>query len=157
MFDNFYNIGTWNIRKLVVEYIMSLKRKRRMKPKAKSCAEDKYHLIFNNVLTTSPDILQSNTHKGCCVLNTMECNYKLRSVIRREDQSKVTKWTWFNKEVSDTFLCSWMVSRKVVDHTNIGRTIVSTSISMKGIPITILTHVSKEWNYTVISTDISTK
>ena len=33
------------------------------------------------------------------------------------------KWTWFNKQVRDTFLCSWMISRKLVDHTNIGRAI----------------------------------
>ena len=33
------------------------------------------------------------------------------------------KWTWFNKQVRDTLLCSWMVSRKLVDHTNIGRAI----------------------------------
>ena len=28
-----------------------------------------------------------------------------------------------NKQVHDTFLCSWMISRKLVDHTNIGRAI----------------------------------
>ena len=44
-------------------------------------------------------------------------------MIGREDDSKFTKWTWFNKQVCDTFLCSWMISRKLVDHTNIGRVI----------------------------------
>ena len=33
--------------------------------------------------------------------------------------SKVTKWTWFNKQVSDTLICSWMISQKLVDHINI--------------------------------------
>ena len=61
---------------------MSLKRNQRMKLKAKGCAKDKYYLIFNNVLTSSSDLLQSNTHKGYCVLNTTDYNYKLKSVIR---------------------------------------------------------------------------
>ena len=81
VFDNNHNIDTWNHRKQVVGYIMSLKRKQRMKMKAKSCTEDKYHLIFNNVLKLSSDILQSNTHKGSCVLNTTDYIYKLRSVV----------------------------------------------------------------------------
>ena len=63
MFDNNYNIDTWNIRRQVVGYIMSLKRKRRMKLKANNHEEDKYHLIFNKVLTTNSNRLQSNTHK----------------------------------------------------------------------------------------------
>ena len=57
------------------------------------------------------------------MLNTTDYNYKLRSVVRQEGESKVTKLTWFNKTVYDIFLCSWMISRKLVDHTNIGRTI----------------------------------
>ena len=64
MFDNNYNIDKWNIRRQVAGYIMSLKRKQRMKLKANSCEEDKYHLIFHNVLTPSSNILASNTHKG---------------------------------------------------------------------------------------------
>ena len=44
-------------------------------------------------------------------------------MIGREDDSKFTKWTWFDKQVHDTFLCSWTISRKLVDHTNIGRAI----------------------------------
>ena len=35
MFDNNYDIDTWNIKRQIVGYIMSLKRKRRMKLKAK--------------------------------------------------------------------------------------------------------------------------
>ena len=91
MFDNNYNIDTLHIRKQVVGYIMSLKRKQKIKLKANSCAEDKYHLIFNNVLISSFILLQSNTHKGCCVLNTTNYNFKLRSVIGRENDSKVKK------------------------------------------------------------------
>ena len=75
------------------------------------------------MLASSSNLLQSNTHKGCCVLNTTDYNYKLRSVIGREDDSKVTKWIWFNKQVLGTFFCSWMISHKLVDHTNIGRAI----------------------------------
>ena len=60
--------------------------------------------MFNNVLPTDSDLLYTNTHKGCCLLNANECNYKLRSVIGQEDVSKVTKWTWFNKQVRDTLL-----------------------------------------------------
>ena len=89
--DNNYNIDIWNIRKQVAGYIMSLKSKRRMKLKAKGCTEGHYHLTFNNVLASSSKISQSNTHKGCCVLNTIYCNYKLRSMIGREDDSKITK------------------------------------------------------------------
>ena len=111
------NIG--NIRRQVVGYIMSLKKKL----KANNHEENKYHLMFNNVLSPDSDLLQTNTHKGCCLLNANEYNYKLRSVIGQEDEFKVTKWTWFNKQVPDTLLCSWMISRKLVDHTNIGRAI----------------------------------
>ena len=46
MFNNNHNINSWNIRKQVAGYIMSLKRKRRMKLHAKGCAEGHYHLIF---------------------------------------------------------------------------------------------------------------
>ena len=99
---------------------MSLKREQRMKLKANIPNENKYHLIFNNVLSSDSNILQSNTHQGCYVLNANEYNYKLRSVIGREDKSKFTKWMWFNKKVRATLLCLWMISPKLVDHTNIG-------------------------------------
>ena len=93
MFDTNYNTDTWDIRRQVVGYVMSMKRKRRMKLKAKHCEEDKYTLIFNNILISDSDLLQSNTYKGCCLLNTTEYNYKLRSVIGQEDESKVKTWT----------------------------------------------------------------
>ena len=64
-----------------------------MKLKANNHEENKYYLMFNNALTSDSDLLGSNTHKGCCVLNVTEYNYKLRSVIGREDESKVKTWT----------------------------------------------------------------
>ena len=87
--------NTDNIRRQVVEYIMSLKRKQRTKLKACSPEQDTYHLMFNNVLPSDSDLLCTNTHKG-------ENNDKRKSVIGREDEYKVTKWTWFNKQVHDT-------------------------------------------------------
>lgn len=93
MIDYNHNINSGIIRRQVVGYIMSLKRKRRMKLKAYSPEEDKYHLMFNNVLSSDSDILQTNTHKECCMLNANEYTYKLGSVIGKEDESKVTKWT----------------------------------------------------------------
>ena len=62
-----------------------------MKLKANNHEEDTYHLMFNNVLILDSDLLQCNTHKGCCVLNATEYSYKLRSAIEQEDESKVKK------------------------------------------------------------------
>ena len=70
-------ILTWNIRRQVVGYIMSMKRKGRMKLKADSPEEGKYHLMFNNLLPSDSDLLQTNTHKGCCMMNAIEYNYKI--------------------------------------------------------------------------------
>ena len=86
-----YNIDIRNIRIQIVGYIMSMKRKRRTKLKEKGYAEDRYHHVFNNVLESNSQLLQSNTQKGCCTLNTTNYNYKLRSVIGQTDNSKVTK------------------------------------------------------------------
>ena len=102
---------------------MSLKRKQRTKLKAKGCTEGCYHQIFNHVLESNSNLVQSNTHKGCCMLDTTDYNYKLRSVLGREYDSTANKWTWFNKQVHDTFLCSWMISRALVDYTEMGRAI----------------------------------
>ena len=63
IFNNSYNIDTWNIRRLVVGYIIFLKRKRRMELKTNSREENKYHIMFNNILTSDSDLLQFNTHK----------------------------------------------------------------------------------------------
>ena len=123
MLDHDYNIDILNIRKQVAGYIISLKRKQKAKLKAKECAEGCYHCIFNHVLESSSDLVQSNTHKGCCALDTADYNYKLRSVLGREDDSTIKKWTWFNKQMCDTFLCSWMISQALVDYTNMRRAI----------------------------------
>ena len=53
----------------------------------------------------------------------MDYNYKLRSVIGQEDDFTANKWTWFNKQVCDIFLCSWMISRVLVNYTDTGRAI----------------------------------
>ena len=90
-----------------------------MKLKAWSPEQNKCHFVFNNVLPSDSNLLRTNSHKGCCMLNANEYNYKLRSVIGREDEYTVTNRTWLNKQVRDTLLCSWMISRKLVDHTNI--------------------------------------
>ena len=57
------------------------------------------------------------------MLDTTDYNYKLRSVLGQEDDSTVTKRTWFNKKECDTFLCSWMISWALVDYTDMGRAI----------------------------------
>ena len=106
MIDYNHSNNIDNNRRQVVGYITSMKRKQRMKLKACSPEENKYHLMFNNVLPSDSDLLRTNTHKGCCMLNANEYNYELRSVIGQEDESKVTKWTWFNKQVCDMILCS---------------------------------------------------
>ena len=150
-----YNIDTWNIRKQVLGYIISRKRKQRAKLKAKVCTKGCYHHIFNHILGSSCNLLQSNTQRGCCVLDTTGYNYKVRSVIRRENDSKVTKWTWFNKQVCHTFLCSWMISQKLVDHTNMGRAIgcilnkvYAPSVSMRDSIGSTTSFFIHQWYYT---------
>ena len=69
------------------------KRKQREKLKVKGCTEGCYHRIFNHKMELSSDLVQSNTHKGCCMLNTTDCDYKLRSVFGREDDYIANKWT----------------------------------------------------------------
>ena len=101
---------------------MFLKRKRRAKLKAKGCAEGRYHQIFNHKMESSSDLIQSNTHKGCRMLNIMDY-YKLRNVLEYEDDSTINKWTWFNKKVCDIFLCSCIISQALVDYTDMGRAI----------------------------------
>ena len=70
---------------------MSLKRKQRAKLKAKGYVEGRYHHIFNHMLDSSSDLVRSNTHKGCCMLDATDYNYNLRSLIGREEDFKVTK------------------------------------------------------------------
>ena len=58
-----------------------MKRKQRTKLKAKVCAEDCYHHIFSNVLESISELLHSNTHKACCMLDKTNYNYKILSAI----------------------------------------------------------------------------
>ena len=78
-YDHYDNIN--NIQRQVIGHVMSMKRKRRTNLKARYRQQDEYHLMFNNVLPSGSDLLCINTHKGCCLLNTNEYNYKQRSVI----------------------------------------------------------------------------
>ena len=90
--NNYNNSNnTCNIRRQVVAYIMSMKRKRRMKLKVCSPEEEKYHSMLNNMLPSISDLLRTNIHKGYCMLNANEYNYKIRSVIGQEDEYEVTK------------------------------------------------------------------
>ena len=77
----------------VIGYTMSMKRKQRTNLKSQYQEQDKYQLMFNNLIPSDSDLLCTNTHKGYCMLNAYEYLYKLRSVIGQEDESKVTKWT----------------------------------------------------------------
>ena len=67
MIDYNHSNNTNNIRRQVVGYIMSLKKKRRTQLAACSPEQDKYHLMFSNVLPCDSDLLCTNTHKGCCL------------------------------------------------------------------------------------------
>ena len=78
-------------QKIVVEYTMCLKRKQRAKLEGKECAEGHYHQMFYHKMKSSSDLLKSNTHKDCHMLNTTDYNYKLRSVIGQENDSTVDK------------------------------------------------------------------
>ena len=71
-------------------------------------------------------------------MNAMNYNYKLRSVIGQEYNFTVNKWMWFDTQVRDIFLWSWMISRALVDYINMGRiigcildNIYARSVSMK--------------------------
>ena len=63
-----------NFRRQAVGYITFMKRKRRMKLKTCSPEENKYHLMFNNVLLSDSDRLRTNTHKEYCLLNANQYN-----------------------------------------------------------------------------------
>ena len=54
-------------------------------PKKETRSEIEDSCMFNNMLESSSDLLQTNTHKGCSVLTATDYNYKLRSVIGREE------------------------------------------------------------------------
>ena len=72
MIDCNHSINLGKIRRQVVGYVMSMKRKQRLKLKAYSPEENKCHFMFNNMLPSDSDLLRTNTHKGCCILNVNE-------------------------------------------------------------------------------------
>ena len=53
-YNHYNSINT--IRKQVIGYIMSMKRKWRSNLKARNQKKDKYHLMFNNVLPSDSDL-----------------------------------------------------------------------------------------------------
>ena len=74
------------------------------KLKTKGCAEGRDHRKFNHKIESSSHLAQSCAHKGYCMMNTMNYNYKLRSVIGGKDDSTANMWTRFDKQVRVTFL-----------------------------------------------------
>ena len=74
--------------------------------KTKGCAEGRYHRMFNHRIESSSHLVQSCAHKGCCMMNAMDYNHKLRSIIGPEDDFTANKWIWFDKQVCATFLWS---------------------------------------------------
>ena len=72
------------------------------------------------------------------MINAIDYNYKLRSVIGQEDDFTANTWTWFDIQVCDIFLWLWMISQVLVDYTDMGRIIgcilgnvYAQSVSMK--------------------------
>ena len=132
------NNNMWNIRKQAMGYVMILKRKQSRKVKAKGCVEGNCHRKFNHELESRSHIVTSCLHIDFYVMNTFDYNYKLRSIIGREDDFITNKWKWFDTQVRDTSLWSWMISQSLVDYTNMERTIghlldelYAASVSMK--------------------------
>ena len=121
MIDQNTNNDTWNIRKQALEYIMFLKRKQIRTVKAKGCAKGHYCQEYNHEVESISHIIQSYAHMGSCVTNGMYPNYKLWSVIGRKDIFTVNERTWSDTQACATCLWSWMISRALVDYTNIGR------------------------------------
>ena len=117
---------------------MLLKRKQSAKVKAKGCAEGHYHQKFNHKLELSTHIVISCLHVCLYMTNTLNNNYKLRSVFGQKDDFTTNTWKWFDTQVRDIFLWSWMISRSLVDYTDIGRifgcildNVYAPSVSMK--------------------------
>ena len=104
---------------------MFLKRKQSVKVKAKECAKGRYCREYNHKMESSSHLVPSCTHVVSCVMNAMNYNYKLRSVIGREDNYTINKWTWFDTQVCTTFWWSWMIARALVDYNNMGKLLVT--------------------------------
>ena len=57
------------------------------------------------------------------MMNAIDYKYKLKSLIGQEDDFTVNKRTKFDKQVCTRFLLSWIISRVLVDYTDVGRII----------------------------------
>ena len=97
---------------------MLLKKEQNAREKTKGCAEGHYHPKFNHKLVLSSHIVTSCLYLGSYVMNTFDYNYKLKSVIGQENDFTTNKWKWFDTQVCDTFLWSCLISRSLVDYTN---------------------------------------
>ena len=93
--------------------------------KAKGCAEGRSYQEYNHKVESNSHIVSSYALVGSCLTNAMDYNfnYKLRSVVGREDDFTANKWTWFDIQVRATLLWIWMRSQALVDYTNMGRII----------------------------------
>ena len=143
--------NTWNIRKQTAGYIMLLKRKESAKVKAKGCVgvEGHHSWKFNHKSKSISLILPSCFHIGSYVMNILDYNYKLRSVIGREDNFTTNKWKWFDTQVRDTFLWSWMISRSrsLVDYTDTGRIIGSILGNVYEPPVSLRDSIRSIFSY----------
>ena len=104
---------------------MFLKIKQSRERKAKECAKGCSHQECNNEVESSSPIVSSYADMGPCLMNVMDynSNYKLRSIIGRENNSTANKWTWFDMQARATLLWTWVISWALVDYTDIGRII----------------------------------
>ena len=100
---------------------MLLKRKESVKVKTKGCEKGYYHQEFNHELEPNLHLVTSCIHVGSYEMNTLNYNYKLRSVFGLEDDFATSMWRWFDTQVCNTCLWSWMISWSLVDYTDMGR------------------------------------
>ena len=77
--------------------------------------------MYNQDVESSSHIVVSYAQVGSYVTNAIDYNYKLRSMIEQEHNFTANKWTWFDTQVCVTFLWSWVISRALVDYTDMGR------------------------------------
>ena len=102
-----------------------MKSKQSRKMRVKGCAEGHHHRECNHKVELSLHIIPSYALMGSCLMNVMDYNfnYKLRSVVGREDDFTANKWTWFDIQVCASLMWIWMISQALIDYTNMGRII----------------------------------
>ena len=126
LIDRTTNNNTWDIRKQTLGYIMFLRRKQSRKVKAKRCAKGRHNQKCNQEMESSSYIVPSYAPVGSFLTNNVmdyNFNYKLRSVIGREDNFTTNKRELFDTQVCATLLWIWMISQALVEYINIGRSI----------------------------------